>query len=187
MGASATAVSQHGGPMTLETANLLLEPWHPAQLLALLEQPERFAELAGRPAAPGLRELYASGTVSREWIAALRGANSPDPWQHGFRVAQRDAGIVIGSAGFKGLPAGGLAEIAYGIAPPFEGKGYATEAARALIAFAFGQEGVERLRAHTLPVANASTRVLTKCGFSYVGTFEDPEDGQVWRWERGLP
>ena len=32
--------------------------------------------------------------------------------------------------------------------------------------------------------ANASTRVLTKCGFRHVGEVMDPEDGLVWRWEK---
>ena len=31
---------------------------------------------------------------------------------------------------------------------------------------------------------NASTRVLTKCGFRHIGQVIDPEDGPVWRWER---
>jgi ribosomal-protein-alanine N-acetyltransferase len=43
------------------------------------------------------------------------------------------------------------------------------------------------VRAHTLPNPNASTRVLTKCGFHRVGEVIDPEDGLVWRWERNDP
>ena len=39
-------------------------------------------------------------------------------------------------------------------------------------------------RAHTLPTPNASTRVLAKCCFQYIGEVIDPEDGLVWRWER---
>jgi len=34
------------------------------------------------------------------------------------------------------------------------------------------------------PAANASTRVLEKCGFRHTGTVHDPVDGLVWRWER---
>ena len=40
------------------------------------------------------------------------------------------------------------------------------------------------MQAHTAPTANASTRVLAKCGFDFVGEVMDPEDGRVWRWER---
>jgi|SRR6267378_2525891 len=39
--------------------------------------------------------------------------------------------------------------------------------------------------AHTLPLSNPSTRVLQKCGFRHIGAVVDPEDGPVWRWERG--
>jgi RimJ/RimL family protein N-acetyltransferase len=65
----------------------------------------------------------------------------------------------------------------------YQGRGYATEAARALVAHAFGIDGVRVVRAHTLAQINASTRVLTKCSFEHVGEVVDPEDGLVWRWE----
>jgi ribosomal-protein-alanine N-acetyltransferase len=69
--------------------------------------------------------------------------------------------------------------------PACEGRGYAAEAAAALVAFAFASGQVRLVRAHTLPEANASTRVLLKCGFHHVGAVVDPDDGPVWRWERG--
>jgi RimJ/RimL family protein N-acetyltransferase len=65
----------------------------------------------------------------------------------------------------------------------FEGRGYATEAAAALVDFALASGQVRLVRAHTLPEVNASTRVLLKCGFRHVGTVVDPDDGPVWRWE----
>jgi len=55
----------------------------------------------------------------------------------------------------------------------------------ALVRFAFASEHVQLVRAHTLPVSNPSTRVLLKCGFRDIGEVVDPEDGPVWRWERG--
>lgn len=172
--------------MAPETSRLLLLASSPRHLLALLEEPDRFVELTGFSAAEGLRELFGSGDVSPAWLAALRTASSPDPWRHGFFVIDRDERCVIGSAGFKGPPdPRGVVEIAYGIAPSYEGKGYATEAAGALVAFAFAWPEVQVVRAHTLPVANASTRVLRKCGFRHVDSVVDPEDGPVWRWERG--
>ncbi|MGH7548257.1 MAG: GNAT family N-acetyltransferase [Gemmatimonadales bacterium] len=93
---------------------------------------------------------------------------------------------MIGSAGFKGPPdSSGTVEIAYGIVPSSEGHGYATEAAAALVDFAFATGQVRLVRAHTLPAPNPSTRVLVKCGFRCTGTVVDPDDGPVWRWERG--
>ena len=172
--------------MPLETAHLSLVPCVPAHILTLIEQPERFEHEAGFPAASGLRELLASDDVSPDWLAALRASHEPDPWRHGFFLVHRGARAAIGSAGFKGPPdSTGTVEIAYGVAPSFAGQGYATEAAAALVGFAFATPLVVLVRAHTLPAANASTRVLTKCGFRHVDSVVDPDDGPVWRWERG--
>lgn len=100
-------------------------------------------------------------------------------------MMHRETGIAIGQCGFKGPPeADGVAEIAYGVDPDQQGKGYATEAAEALVIYAFGSGRVRLVRAHTLPERNASTRVLTKCGFSHIGEVIDPEDGLVWQWEK---
>jgi len=171
--------------MQLETPRLLLRPCLPQELLALIDDPARFESCAGFSVAVGLREMYTSGEVSAEWLAALRTSSEADPWRYGFFLVLRESGEAIGAAGFKGPPnEDGIVEIAYGVAPSFEGRGFATEAAGALMAFAFDVPHVELVRAHTLPAANASTRVLAKCGFRHVGEVIDPDDGLVWRWER---
>jgi len=173
--------------MSLETPRLSLIPCSPAHIVTLIDDPERFEQVAGFPVTAGLREMYTSGEVSPEWLAALRASQGPDPWRHGFFLMHREMCEAIGSAGFKGPPdAAGMVEIAYGVAPSFEGQGYATEAAAELVAFALESGRVKLVRAHTLPAANASTRVLTKCGFRHVGEVVDPDDGPVWRWERSL-
>jgi RimJ/RimL family protein N-acetyltransferase len=41
---------------------------------------------------------------------------------------------------------------------------------------------VREVVAHTLPVRNASTRVLEKVGLQRAGEAHDPEVGKVWRW-----
>jgi RimJ/RimL family protein N-acetyltransferase len=123
--------------------------------------------------------------VSTAWLALLDGSSSSDPWIHGFLLVLRATDGVIGRCGFKGPPgADGAVEIAYGVDPEHQGKGYATEAAGALVSYAFTNGQVRVVRAHTLPQPNASTRVLTKCGFQRVGEVIDPEDGLVWRWEK---
>ncbi len=104
--------------MSIETSRLSLLPSSPQQVLALIEEPVRFAELTGFAAADGLRKFFVSDDVSPEWLAALRRASSPDPWRHGFFVVERGERRVIGSAGFKGPPdSSGVVEIAYGIVP----------------------------------------------------------------------
>lgn len=122
--------------------------------------------------------------VSPEWLARVKASTTADPWLHGFAMVHRANGTIVGSCGYKGPPGPEAAvEIAYGVDPAYQGRGYATEAARALIAFAFGSGRVRLVRAHTRPGESASTRVLTKCRFECVGEVVDPEDGLVWRWE----
>ena len=124
--------------------------------------------------------------VSPDWLARVENSSFCDPWIHGFAMTEKESGTVVGRCGFKGPPnAEGMVEIAYGVAPNYQGRGYATEAATALVNYALKHENVRVVRAHTLPQANASTRVLTKCGFRKVGEVIDPEDGLVWRWELG--
>jgi len=171
----------------LDTPRLTLVACTPAQLLVLIEHPERFEDVAALTPADGLRGFYVSGEVSPSWLETLRksAARGADPWRHGFWVVEKSAGEIVGGAGFKGAPdADGMVEIAYGIVPSREGRGYATEAALALIHFAANDPRVQLIRAHTRPEANASTRVLRKCGFVHIGEIIDPEDGPVWRWER---
>jgi [ribosomal protein S5]-alanine N-acetyltransferase len=126
--------------------------------------------------------------VSPAWLDLLNGTTEPDPWVHGFTIADRETNARVGKCGFTGGPnSDGLVEIAYAIEPAQQGKGYATEAAAALTRFALGDSSVRKVIAHTLPEVNASTRVLTKCGFRHTGELVHPEDGLVWRWEFPRP
>ncbi len=174
-----------GASVVIETRRLQLSPLAPQHILALIEAPDRFPGLSGFAAAPGLREFFVSDELSTAFLESLRALHVADPWTFGFSVVDRDRRMVVGGAGFKGRPdAAGVAEIAYGIVPDFEGRGYATEAAGGIIEWAINSGLVQTLRAHTLPLPNASTRVLVKCGFSFAGDVIDPDDGPVWRWER---
>ena len=122
--------------------------------------------------------------VSPLWLKRALAATEADPWLYGFKVTLRDDGTIIGDAGFKGHPSeDGFVEIAYGIAPDHQSRGFATEAARALTEFAKQAAGVRVVRAHTMPDNNASSRVFAKLGFRFVGEVIDPEDGLVHLWE----
>jgi [ribosomal protein S5]-alanine N-acetyltransferase len=176
--------------MTLETERLRLVPYSAEAMCALMAgDVAKFEECSGLRAGEGLGEFFSAGEtldeMSPAWMEQLRASSGADPWRHGFAVVERGGECVVGSVGFKGPPDGeGMVEIAYGIVPGRQGRGYATEAAEAGAAFAFADERVHVVRAHTLPENNASTRVLTKCGFAPLGEVIDPEDGLVWRWER---
>ncbi len=122
--------------------------------------------------------------VSPIWLERALAATEADPWFHGFQITLREDGTKIGDAGFKGPPChDGIVEIAYGIESGHQGRGFATEAAQALIDFARKSPAVSVVRAHTKPDGVASARVLTKCGFQFVGEVIDPEDGLVQRWD----
>ncbi len=100
-------------------------------------------------------------------------------------MVHRTRKTVVGTCGFKSPPsADRTVEIAYGIIADHQRRGYATEAAEALVAYAFSSGEVRVVRAHTFSDASASTRVLKKCGFRRVGEVVDPEDGLVVRWEK---
>ncbi len=156
-------------PVLIETTNLTLALQSREETLAQIDalSPEQRSE------------------VSPVWLARMAAAAASDPWLHGFTLIHRASGAVVGTAGFKAPPGwDGIVEIAYGVAPEHQCLGYATEAASALTAFAFDSGRVRIVRAHTRPEPNASTRVLTKCGFERIGEVTDPEDGLVWRWEK---
>ena len=172
----------------IPTKSLLLVPYAPAELRALYQGAEAFERCSGCRPAEGLADMYNSGEVRPEWFDLLQSATAPDPWVFGFALLHQTSRSVIGSAGFVGPPGPErVVEIAYGLVPEHQCKGYATEAAQALVTYAFASGLVSTVRAHTLPQMNASTRVLTKCGFSRVQDYVDPIDGLVWRWEKSAP
>lgn len=170
--------------MTIQTENLILAAHLPRHLRALIRSEQEFENVAGLRVADGIRDQMLS--ASAEFMARVETAKQFDPWQFGFAVIHKSDNVLIGTCGFPGPPdKNGVAEIAYGIAPSYQGKGYATEAAMALIEFASKDPRVKTICAHTLAETNASTRVLEKCGFKKTGDAIDPENNlAVWRWER---
>lgn len=77
---------------------------------------------------------------------------------------------AIGGCGFKGKPAAdGTVEIGYSMLPEFQRAGYATEAAGALVGWAFSQSQVARVIAETYPELRPSIRVLEKNNFRFIG------------------
>ncbi len=122
--------------------------------------------------------------ISPGWLARIRTATAPDPWTHGFTIMHRASGATIGTCAYKGPPdADETVEIAYGVDLAYQGRGFATEAAQALVAYALSSGRVRVVRAHTRLDGKAPVRVLEKLGFTCVGDVIDPEDGLVWRWE----
>ncbi|HEV8618969.1 MAG TPA: GNAT family N-acetyltransferase [Candidatus Udaeobacter sp.] len=166
--------------------NLTLVAHIPRQLLALIESRAAYEKSSGLSVADGVREFLLA--ASSDFLSALQEATAPDPWRFGFAIVHRIDNVVIGLCGFTGPPdSGGLVEIAYSISPDYQGRGFATEVAMALVDFASSSGRVRTVCAHTLPEVNASTRVLEKCGFRKTGEILDSENGLVWRWEKTPP
>ena len=63
-----------------------------------------------------------------------------------------------------------------------EGRGHATQTARALIAIARQAGPTLLIAAQTLSEENASTTILRKPGFRLLGSVHHPEDGEIWEW-----
>lgn len=83
--------------------------------------------------------------------------------------------VTMGNGGFKGQPTpDGTVEIGYSILPEYQNKGYATEAIKALLNWAFEHPEVKRAIAETLPELKASQRLLEKCNFVYIGEGSEP-------------
>jgi RimJ/RimL family protein N-acetyltransferase len=92
--------------------------------------------------------------------------------RHGFAlwiVELRSTDDVVGITGLTHLEDGAEIEVGYRFLRRFWGCGYATEAAKASLAFGFDELGLDRIVAVTLPDNHASRRVLEKCGLGFVG------------------
>lgn len=84
---------------------------------------------------------------------------------------------LLGAISLRLTPAHHRAEIGYWIARAAWGKGYATEAVRAVLAFGFDELGLHRIDAHHYVENPASGRVMLKAGMKSEGL----RRGAVWR------
>jgi RimJ/RimL family protein N-acetyltransferase len=98
---------------------------------------------------------------------AFLAQTNQDPGEPSFLIALTD-GTIIGGCGIA-VTSGRDPELGYWIGVPYWARGYATEAARALIDHAFGELACERLSSRARVSNPASRRVLEKCGFQWTG------------------
>ena len=138
----------------VETMRLTLHPASREEMEALMTAQED----------PAMRAAY------REMLDGCLKHPAQWLWYAAWLITLKD-GTPVGDACVKGLADGGTVEIGYGINPPHEGKGYATEAVDALVRWALRQPGVVCVKAETEPGNAASQRVLAKCGFRPTGVF----------------
>jgi RimJ/RimL family protein N-acetyltransferase len=107
--------------------------------------------------------------------AARYVAESQAAWAEGtgYRFAVLVGDDLVGVCALKEVH-DGQAELGYWIGVPFWGRGYATEAARHVTAFAFETLGLARLHAHALARNPSSGRVLEKAGFRFLDEVPNP-------------
>jgi len=95
-----------------------------------------------------------------------------DEQRHGFAawaVTRRGADDLIGEAGLQLLEGGREVELTYLFSPAAWGKGYASEAAAAVLDYGFTELGLSRVVAVAYPANAASLAVLRKLGMRSEG------------------
>jgi [ribosomal protein S5]-alanine N-acetyltransferase len=102
-----------------------------------------------------------------------------------WAVIDKSNNAFIGWAGLKLYQAEANAhsnfyELGYRFIPSYWGKGYATEASKAILDYGFNVMGLKEIFAMTDINHKASQHVLEKCGMSYIEDFE--LDGEMAAW-----
>ncbi len=123
-----------------------------AARISLLAGDFEVASMTGTIPHPYSKEMAA------EWIQGVHAG------EEGVVFAILRFGTVIGCVGYR-AQADSHAELGYWIGRPYWGMGYATEAARAIIPYAFATDGFDYLTIGHFNDNPASARVIAKLGF----------------------
>jgi RimJ/RimL family protein N-acetyltransferase len=152
----------------LRTERTLLREWRPADR-------EPFAEMNLDPEV--MEHMY-PGTLSREQSDASADRFQAQFAEHGFGFWALELPGVTSFAGYVGLYVPTYeahftpcVEVGWRLARPHWGRGYATEAATAAMAFGFTELGLEEIVSMTVPANVRSWRVMERLGMR-----RDPDD-----------
>jgi RimJ/RimL family protein N-acetyltransferase len=163
---------------TITTQRLILRPF------TVADSP-RVQQLAGAwevaDTTGHMPHPYPDG-AAEEWIRAHE-ADYRRGEGLALAITLREGGELIGEVGLTINSASRRAELGYWIGVPYWNRGYMTEAASAVIAFAFESLRLNRVYASHFPRNPASGRVMAKAGMKYEGTlrqhfvrWREPED-----------
>ena len=143
----------------LETKRLVLRAPQlvDAKAVAALANDRRIAENTARIAHP-----YRLVDAER-WIAGMEA----EPGAEAYLITLAD-GTIIGSCGLA-VGEAPVPDLGYWLGTRYWGKGYATEAVRALIDHAFTEQDHKALHSSVRVTNPDSRRVLEKCGFQWTG------------------
>jgi len=157
----------------ITTARLRLDPLRVEdadEMAAVLASPSLYRHTGGEPpTVEALRERYAS---------QVRGPGHDDEAWRNWVVREGDDGPAAVFVQATVTAAGAVADVAWVIGEPWQGGGYASEAARAMIDWLAAQ-GVRTVTAHVHPENEASARVADRVGLKPTLAMEDGE--LVWR------
>lgn len=113
-----------------------------------------------------------------------RVAGAPGGWVQ-YSAFERATGALVGDVGMS--PADdepGVIKVGYTMDPAHQGRGYATEAIGALVAFAFDVLDAEVVRAYASAENLPSIRVAEKVGMRLMERFERAYGGRTWNGVR---
>lgn len=150
-------------PVAIRSERLLLRDLRPDDLEAA------FA-FAGDPEAAKWSTWGAmTRDEARAWVAQAVAQNAPG--RRIFDLGVEHEGRLVGTVFLGGVGPAELrtAEVGYTLHRDAWGRGFATEAVRAVSRFAFRDLGLHRLQATAAPENVASQRVLDKAGFQREG------------------
>lgn len=161
---------------TIETERLLLRRSRP-------EDAETISAYRSDPQVhryQGWERTDAEGIRTEIELMAGRAPGEPGGWVQ-LSVEERDGGLLVGDVGLSpadGEP--GVIKVGYTITPDRQGRGYATEAVRALISYAFEVLGAEVVRAYASASNLPSIKVAEKVGMRLMERFEGRDGDHVW-------
>lgn len=110
--------------------------------------------------------------ASRRGIARIIRKSERDEPLGWWAVTEKTSGEIVGTVGIEVLSDKKTTELGYHFRRDVWGKGYATEAVQATVAYGLAQGLCTHLIAFIHPEHGASRRVLEKSGFRFVGTVE---------------
>ena len=95
--------------------------------------------------------------------------------KHGFgiwAIVDKTSSVLLGRCGLNLIAETSEVEIDFVVAPDSWGRGYATETAKAALAYAFKKLNLDRIIALAKPDNTASRRVIEKLGMRYIKNTE---------------
>ena len=112
-----------------------------------------------------------------------RDPGDPAGWVQ-FTVVTLEDDRLVGDVGLRADTGEDVIMIGYTVDPAYQGRGYATEAIEALVAYAFDALDAPLVRAYADANNVASVRVADKVGLAIVERFEGTDEDGTWHGVR---